>query len=56
MTPPPGVATVPPYLVVDQADAYGEFLVAGLGGTLIGASRRPDGAVANAQVSAATQP
>ncbi len=48
---PAGFATVAPYLVVDDASAYIEFLVAGLGGVHVGSSIRPDGVVANGQVS-----
>ena len=47
---PDGFGTVAPYLTVHDADAYVAFLVAGLGGTHVGTSRRPDGGVANAQV------
>ncbi len=47
---PAGFATVAPYLVVRDAAAYLDFLVAGLGGVHLGSSRRPDGTVANGQV------
>ncbi|MBV8972638.1 MAG: VOC family protein [Sphingomonadaceae bacterium] len=47
---PAGFATVAPYLVVRDASAYIDFIVAGLGGTHVGSSRRPDGTVANGQV------
>ncbi len=47
---PPGFATVAPYLVVERAADYIDFLVAGLGGVHVGSSIRPDGVVANGQV------
>ncbi len=50
MTTPPGFATVTPYFFVEEADAFVEFLVEGLGGEEVGITYRPDGAIANAQV------
>ncbi|QYE35031.1 VOC family protein [Polymorphobacter sp. PAMC 29334] len=48
---PAGFATVAPYLVVVDAAAYIDFLVAALDGVHVGSSIRPDGVVANGQVS-----
>ena len=47
---PAGFATVAPYLVVEDAADYVDFLVAGLGGVHVGSSTDPDGRIANAQV------
>jgi PhnB protein len=47
---PPGFATVVPYIFADEADGYVRFLEAGLGGTEVGRSTRPDGKIANCQV------
>lgn len=47
---PAGFATVAPYLVVEDAAEYIDFLVAGLGGEHVGTSADPDGRIANAQV------
>ncbi len=51
---PPGFGTLFPYFFVDDAAAFVEFLVAGLGGTEAGRSIRPDGRIANAQVRIGT--
>lgn len=48
---PPGFAVVTPYLFVDDAEHLVAFLVGGLGGSEQLRSRRPDGRIANAQVS-----
>ncbi len=47
---PAGFATVAPYLVVEDAADYVDFLVAGLGGVHVGTSADADGRIANAQV------
>jgi uncharacterized glyoxalase superfamily protein PhnB len=47
---PPGFTTLFPYLFVDGARAYLDFLVTGLGGEIVEVHDRPDGLVANAQV------
>lgn len=47
---PAGFATVAPYLVVEDAAGYVDFLVAGLGGVHVGTSADSDGRIANAQV------
>ena len=47
---PAGFAVVAPYLIVDDAAAFVDFLVAGLGGVHVGSSVDPDGRIANAQV------
>ncbi len=47
---PAGFAAVAPYLMVRDAPAYLDFLVAGLGGTHLGTTWREPGVVANAQV------
>lgn len=47
---PAGFATVAPYLLVEDAADYIDFLVAGLGGVHVGTSADPDGRIANAQV------
>lgn len=47
---PPGFNTVTPYFFVDDAASFVTFLVDGLGGVQAGCSRRPDGAIANAQI------
>ncbi len=48
---PPGFAVVTPYLFVDDAERLVAFLVDGLGGREALRSRRPDGRIANAQIS-----
>ncbi len=50
MTTPPGFATVTPYFFAVHAEALVRFLVEGLGGEELGATLRPDGRIANAQV------
>ena len=47
---PPGFTTVTPYFFVDDAPAFVEFLVNGLGGTEVLRTLREDGRIANAQV------
>lgn len=47
---PPNFAVVTPYIVVDNADFYVQFLKDGLGGIELGRSTRPDGTIANCQV------
>ena len=47
---PPGFTTLFPYLFVEGARAYLEFLEQGLGGDVIGVEAADDGAVLNAQV------
>lgn len=47
---PAGFATLAPYLVVEDAADYVDFLVAGLGGIHVGSSADADGRIANAQV------
>lgn len=47
---PAGFAIVAPYLVVEDAGEYVDFLVDGLGGVHVGTSADPDGRIANAQI------
>lgn len=47
---PPGFTTLFPYLFVDGAPAYLDFLVQGLGGEITGVHQTPDGVVRNAQI------
>ena len=47
---PEGYTTLFPYLVVDEALAYLDFLRDGLGGVEIGRTIAPDGRLANARV------
>ncbi len=47
---PPGFSTVTPYFFVNDAIAFAEFLVKGLGGREVLRSLRPDGKAANIQV------
>ena len=47
---PPGFTTVFPYLFVDDASAYLDFLADGLGGEVLGVHAAPDGTVLNAHV------
>lgn len=47
---PPGFAVVSPYVFVEDAANYVEFLERALGGEERGRSLRPDGRIANAQV------
>lgn len=47
---PPGFNTVAPYFFVDDAAAFVDFLVRGLGGAETSRSLRADGAIRNAQV------
>lgn len=47
---PPNFGVVTPYIVVDNADSYVEFLKNGLGGIELGRSTRPDGTIADCQV------
>ncbi|MBL7439287.1 VOC family protein, partial [Escherichia coli] len=42
---PPGFTTLFPYLFVDGARAYLDFLVRGLGGEIVGVHQTPDGVV-----------
>lgn len=46
----PGFHSVTPYFFVDNAAGFVAFLVAGLGGELLGTTLRPDGLIANARV------
>lgn len=48
---PPGFTTVTPYLFVDHAEQFIDFLIQGLGGRETLRTLRPDGKVANAQVA-----
>ncbi|PXX37099.1 MULTISPECIES: glyoxalase/bleomycin resistance/extradiol dioxygenase family protein [Burkholderia] len=48
---PPGFSIVTPYIFVDGAEAYIAFLEHALGGRERGRSLRPDGKIANAQIS-----
>lgn len=47
---PPGFATVTPYIFVNEAERFVDFLVDGLGGEEMLRHHRPDGCIANAQV------
>jgi PhnB protein len=51
---PPNFGTITPYLVVDHAERFVDFLVAGLGGSEVLRHLRPDGHIANAQVRIGT--
>lgn len=51
---PPGFNTVTPYIFVDHAEKFVEFLVQGLDGFEIHRSLRADGCIANAQVAIGT--
>jgi PhnB protein len=51
---PPGFNTVTPYFFIHDATGFVNFLLEGLGGTLGICSKRPDGNIANAQVSLGT--
>ena len=51
MRQPEGFATVTPYFFVNDAESFVAFLVNGLGGKEVLRSLRPDGHIANAQVS-----
>lgn len=51
---PPGFASVTPYFFVDGAEAFVDFLVAGLGGTELLRHLRPDGRIGNSQVRLGT--
>lgn len=51
---PPGFAAVTPYFFVQNAGAFISFLINGLGGTETCRTMRPDGLVANVQVSLGT--
>jgi PhnB protein len=51
---PPGFATVTLYLLVESADRFVSFLVAGLGGREMLRTLRPDGKIANAQIAIGT--
>jgi PhnB protein len=48
---PPGFGTVTPYFFVTNAESFVAFLVNGLAGKELLRSLRPDGKIANAQVS-----
>jgi PhnB protein len=50
MFQPPGFHSVTPYFFVDNAAGFVAFLVAGLGGELLGTTLRADGLIANARV------
>ena len=54
MRQPEGFATVTPYFFVNDAESFVAFLVNGLGGKEVLRSLRPDGHIANAQVSLGT--
>ena len=47
---PPGFTTLTPYLIVQDADAYLEFLIKAFDAEDIGTTRRPNGTIANSQV------
>ncbi len=47
---PPGFTTLTPYLIVQDADAYLEFLINAFAAEEIATSRRPDGSISNSQV------
>jgi len=47
---PPGFTTVTPYIIVQDADKYLDFLVKAFGAKEIGISRRQDGTISNAQM------
>jgi PhnB protein len=51
---PPNFGTVTPYIVVDRAEQFVDFLVNGLGGLELLRHLRPDGRIANAQVRIGT--
>ena len=51
---PPGFGTITPYFFVNDAQRFVDFLVDGLGGSLILCHRRPDSQIANAQVRIGT--
>ena len=51
---PPGFATVTPYIFADDASAYVDFLVNGLGGAESCRTLRPDGKIGNCQVAIGT--
>lgn len=51
---PPGFASVTPYFFVQDAESFVRFLIAGLGGTEVIRTMRPDRAIANAQVRLGT--
>jgi PhnB protein len=48
---PPGFAVVTPYIFVDDAERYLDFLHRAFGGALRGRALRPDGKIANAQMA-----
>ena len=54
MIVPDGFGTVAPYVFVDDASAFGEFLAAAFGGEETVRSETPDGRVANLQVRIGT--
>ena len=51
---PPGFSSVTPYFFVDNAEGFVAFLLRGLGGTEVLRSMRPDGKIANVQVTLGT--
>lgn len=51
---PPGFHTVTPYFIVKDAAFFVDFLTHGLGGSQLLRHLRPDGMIANAQVSLGT--
>ena len=51
---PPGFSTVTPYYFVKDAEKFIGFLVKGLGGEEVNRTTRPDGVIANAQVTLGT--
>lgn len=51
---PPGFNTVTPYIFVNGADRFVEFLVEGLDGFEIQRTLRSDGCIANAQIAIGT--
>jgi len=51
---PEGFGTVTPYFFVEHPERFINFLVQGLGGGLVLEHKRPDGALANAQVKLGT--
>lgn len=50
MTTPPGFATVTPYMFVDGAPAFLDFLIDGLGAEHLETTKDVDGRIANAQL------
>jgi PhnB protein len=51
---PEGFGAVTPYFFVERPHAFIDFLIHGLGGTLVLEHKRPDGGIANAQIRLGT--